>query len=66
MVCPTPLPAPQYASWNGLASPDDFYASQTARQAYKDHVAFMVGRTNSVNGRVYRWVGGRAGGRVAA
>lgn len=31
----------QYASWNGLQSPDDFYASPAARQAYKDHGAAL-------------------------
>lgn len=49
----THLPAPQYASWNGLQSPDDFYTSEAARQAYRDHLAFMVGR------RAGRWAGGR-------
>lgn len=38
---PTTHP-PQYASWNGVASPDDFYASQNVRDAYKRHLAFMV------------------------
>ncbi|PRW50827.1 glycoside hydrolase [Chlorella sorokiniana] len=43
-----------FASWNGLASPDHFYTSEAARKAYRDHMAFMVNRVNTVNGKKYK------------
>ncbi len=50
----------QYASWNGQKV-DDFFGSPQAREDFKNHISFMVNRTNTVNGRKYRcgWVAGR-------
>jgi mannan endo-1,4-beta-mannosidase len=38
----------------GDAHHDQFYTDTWCRQWYKDHVATLVSRTNSINGRVYR------------
>lgn len=53
-LCRLPCLVLQYASWNGLKSPDDFYTSPAVRQAYKAHLDFMINRANTVNGRTYR------------
>ena len=50
---PAPTQA-NYAGWSGLQTPDNFFTSPQAKQAYKDHLSFMVNRKNSVNGRVYK------------
>lgn len=44
----------QYASWNGLSSPDDFYASPAVRATFRDHLAFMVRGMVGVQGPMSR------------
>ena len=45
----------QYVAWSATASQhDDFYTDASCKQWYKDHVAQVLNRVNSFNGRVYR------------
>jgi len=44
----------QYLAWFGLSSHADFYADPRVRSAYRDYVAHLIGRTNSLDGVAYR------------
>lgn len=44
----------QYLRWFGRSKHHEFYTAPEVRQAYKNWVAHLVHRTNSVNGRLYR------------
>jgi mannan endo-1,4-beta-mannosidase len=44
----------QYVEWSATASShDDFYTDPDCRQWYKDYIASVLTRTNTLNGRVY-------------
>jgi hypothetical protein len=55
LACWGPLLLRQYASWNGQPV-EDFFGSAQAKDDFKAHISFMVNRTNTVNGRKYRWI----------
>ena len=44
----------QYLRWFGRTKHYEFYTAPEVKQAYKNWVAHLVNRTNTVNGRVYR------------
>eukprot|EP01025_Chloroclados_australasicus_P033435 TRINITY_DN340_c1_g1_i1.p1 TRINITY_DN340_c1_g1~~TRINITY_DN340_c1_g1_i1.p1 ORF type:complete len:589 (-),score=56.24 TRINITY_DN340_c1_g1_i1:2155-3774(-) len=44
-----------YEEWSGLlGTTDAFWYDEGIKSNFKNHMSFMVSRTNSVNGRVYR------------
>jgi endo-1,4-beta-mannosidase len=45
---------PEYVKWAGLANQSEFYTSPVARGMYRDFVAQVLNRRNSINGRLYR------------
>ena len=45
--------ADEYVRWTGGASHEDFFSSAAAKAAYKQHVATVLGRVNTINGRRY-------------
>ncbi len=45
----------QYVSWSPTAAfHDDFYTDVNCRLWYRNHAAALIGRTNTINGRLYR------------
>jgi len=44
----------QYVAWFQKSYHHDFYTDSQIKQAYKDYVAHLVNRVNSVNGLVYK------------
>jgi mannan endo-1,4-beta-mannosidase len=44
----------QYLMWYGHKEHDAFFTAPEVKQAYKNWVAHVIGRKNSVNGRLYR------------
>ncbi len=44
----------QYVRWAGLDSHDDFYTDPTIRQWFKDYIAHLLNRTNSITGIKYK------------
>lgn len=44
----------QYLMWYGRDKHDEFFSAEEPRQAYRDWLAHVIGRQNSVNGRFYR------------
>ncbi len=44
----------QYLAWFGLSNHADFYTDPRVRNAYRDYVAHLIGRTNSIDGVAYR------------
>lgn len=44
---------PEYLKWAGSEKPVDFYTDPAIKKQYKDYVATVLGRVNTVNGRTY-------------
>ncbi len=44
---------PEYLKWAGSEAPVDFYTDPAIRKQYKDYVATVLARVNTVNGRTY-------------
>lgn len=44
----------QYVTWRGGGSHDQFYTDANCRQWYKDHIAAVLNRVNTYNGRTYK------------
>ena len=44
---------PEYLKWAGSEKPVDFYTDPAINKQYKDYVATVLGRVNTVNGRTY-------------
>jgi mannan endo-1,4-beta-mannosidase len=44
----------QYLTWYGRTAHHEFYTAPEVKEAYKNWAAYLIGRTNSVNGRKYR------------
>jgi mannan endo-1,4-beta-mannosidase len=44
----------QYLTWYGRSKHHEFYTAPEVKQAFKDYIAHLVGRKNTVNGRLYR------------
>jgi mannan endo-1,4-beta-mannosidase len=44
----------QYLSWFGRSKHHEFYTAPEVRTAYKDYLAHLVNRRNTVNGKLYR------------
>ena len=45
---------PEYLKWSGLTSQSDFFTSPATQGMYKDFVASIINRRNTINGRLYR------------
>lgn len=46
--------ADQFVTWAGGQVHEDFFTDEAMKSMYKDHVAVLLNRVNTINGRVYK------------